>query len=91
VTQHPPLTHRQRQILEYIRSHLAEKGYAPTVRAIAAHFGIRSPNGARGHLVALERKGLLRHQRGQARTLQLVEPFTLSLPVLEIPTAPAQD
>jgi repressor LexA len=88
VTQHPPLTHRQRQILEYIRAHLAEKGYPPTVRAIAAHFGIRSPNGARCHLLALERKGLLRRQRGKARAIRLAESPPLSLPVLEIPLAP---
>lgn len=53
------LTHRQRMVLDFIKSSLAEKGYAPTLREIAEHMGISSTNGVNDHLNALIRKGAL--------------------------------
>jgi len=41
------------------------------VREIQNHFGFASPNAAASHLRALERKKLLRHEPGAARTLRL--------------------
>src|SRR5258708_13415622 len=53
------LTDRQSQVLEYIRTSIAHRGYPPTLREIGAHMGIRSTNGVNDHLRALERKGSL--------------------------------
>ena len=55
----PRLTSRQRDILDYIIGCFVAWGHAPTIREIAAHFGISSPNGVTSHLKALERKGCL--------------------------------
>ncbi|MCS7160582.1 MAG: transcriptional repressor LexA [Gemmatales bacterium] len=82
------LTPRQREIYRFIRQYAQEHGYVPTVREIARHFGIRSPNGAVCHLRALERKGLLERQRGQARAMVLRhEPWHYSLPIYGVVAA----
>jgi repressor LexA len=53
------LTKRQEEVYCLIREKIRERGYGPTVREIAAHFDIRSPNGVVCHLKALEKKGLI--------------------------------
>ena len=69
------LTDRQRMVLEFIRDHIASKGYPPTVREIGAHMGIRSTNGVADHLRALERKGYLTKGDMHARSLRIISPF----------------
>jgi SOS-response transcriptional repressor LexA len=69
----PPLTERQRQILNYIRSEFAATGVVPTLREVADHAGLAGPTSVLYHLEALARKGYLRrphwHQdRGWAPT-----------------------
>lgn len=69
----PPLTRRQRQILDYLRAYQAEQGMSPTLEEIAEHFGVNKVT-VFGHVSELERKGLLRKsRRGVSRGLQLVE------------------
>ena len=65
------LTDRQREVLNCIREYFDRHQYAPTVREIGRRLGINSPNGVRGHLLALRRKGLLDWQPKEARTLVL--------------------
>jgi repressor LexA len=64
------LTDRQQQVLEYIRSSIADRGYPPTLREIGAHMGIRSTNGVNDHLRALERKGYLTREDMKSRALR---------------------
>src|SRR3954447_9558484 len=66
------LTERQQQVLEYIRSSIADRGYPPTLREIGAHMGIRSTNGVNDHLRALERKGYLTREDMKSRALRPV-------------------
>jgi len=65
------LTGRQREILDFLVRCVREDHYTPTVREIADHFGMRSTNAARGHLEALERKGVLSRRAGASRGIQL--------------------
>jgi repressor LexA len=65
---HPP-TDRQLEIFQFIRERSRPSG--PTIREIMDHFGFASPNGAMCHLVALERKGLIRRHAGQARGIEV--------------------
>lgn len=68
----PPLTRRQRQILDFLRAYHAEHGISPTLEEIADQFGVNKVT-IFGHVAELERKGLLRRpQRGVSRGLQLV-------------------
>ena len=68
------LTDRQREIYDFVREKIVNRGYGPTVRDIGAHFGIRSPNGVMCHLKALEKKGLIAREPGKSRAIQLADP-----------------
>ncbi len=65
------LTKRQREIYEFLRDKIINRGYGPTVREIGQHFSIRSPNGVMCHLKALERKGLISREQNMSRAIQL--------------------
>ncbi len=67
------LTSRQRQIYEFLKDKILDRGYGPTVREIGSAFGIRSPNGVMCHLKALEKKGLITRESRMSRAIQLTE------------------
>jgi len=81
------LTSRQRQLLAFIESYIADYGYPPAIREMAEHMGIRSTNGVNDHLKALERKGYLSRRPGlKSRALRLLE-----RPAAAEPERPAAD
>ncbi len=63
------LTSRQQDVLEFIRSRMQDTHRPPTVREIGEHFQIRSTNGVRAILLALERKGHLQRSPRLSRGL----------------------
>jgi repressor LexA len=65
------LTSRQQKVYELIREKIRGRGYGPTVREIAEHFGIRSPNGVVCHLKALEKKGFIVREANMSRAIRL--------------------
>lgn len=67
------LTRRQAEILELIRTSIAERGSPPTRAEIAQAFGFRSPNAAEEHLKALARKGVIELLPGSSRGIRLLE------------------
>ena len=67
------LTKRQRQVYEFIRDKIQNRGYGPTVREIGAEFQISSPNGVMCHLKALEKKGLITREPNMSRAITLQE------------------
>lgn len=67
------LTPRQREIYDFLKDKILNRGYGPTVREIGTHFGIRSPNGVMCHLKALEKKGLITRESHMSRAIQLSE------------------
>lgn len=75
----PPLTGRQREVLEFVRLFLERTGYPPTVREIGAHFGF-VPRSIFDHLKALERKGYLKRDAAKSRSLQILDPGPASIP-----------
>jgi repressor LexA len=79
-----PLTDIQRQVLQYVQSHLTENHRPPTVRDVMRHFKWNSPQSARKHLLALEEKGYLERENHTARGLRLAEDSSvgISIPVL---------
>lgn len=70
------LTARQQKVLDFIRSHIVEKGYPPTLREIGKHMNILSTNGVQDHLLALERKGFITRANLVSRGIRPVEPRT---------------
>lgn len=67
------LTHRQREVFDFIRSKIRGRGYGPTVREIGGEFQIKSPNGVMCHLKALEKKGLITREPNRSRAITLTE------------------
>ena len=79
-----PLTEKQRQVLSFVEEFCRRQGYPPTVREVAAHFGIQ-PRAAADHLAALKRKGYLHREPGLSRGLSLasrLEEQTVEVPIL---------
>ena len=68
----PPLTVRQREVLDFVRHFMTRVGYPPTVREIGSHFGF-VPRSVFDHLKALERKGYLRRDPAKSRSLQILD------------------
>ena len=67
------LTARQREVYEFIRDKIRNRGYGPTVREIGEYFEINSPNGVMCHLKALEKKGIITREPNMSRAIQLTE------------------
>ncbi|MFN7777955.1 MAG: transcriptional repressor LexA [Betaproteobacteria bacterium] len=65
------LTARQSEILDFIRSTLAESGAPPTRDEIARAFGFRSLNAAEQHLRALAQTGAIDLVAGASRGIRL--------------------
>jgi repressor LexA len=66
------LTARQKQVLDFIASHLESHGFPPTLREIGQHLGVSGTLGVIKHLDALERKGLIRKTAGSSRGISVV-------------------
>lgn len=66
------LTSRQQEIYEFIKQEVL-KYRPPTVREIAAQFGIRSSNGVMCHLKAIENRGWITRNKLDARGIRLSE------------------
>jgi repressor LexA len=70
---HPPLTRRQRQILDFFAEYNRENGISPTLEEVAQAFGLNKVT-IFGHVSELERKGILeKSQPGVSRGLRIVE------------------
>ena len=67
------LSHRQKQILDFIANFIQGKSYAPAVRDIAKGCGISSSSIAQYHLNVLEREGYIHRDREISRSISLVQ------------------
>jgi repressor LexA len=65
------LTSRQREIFNFVRAFIKERGYPPSVREIGEHFNIY-PRAAFDHLKALEKKGYLKRRGSMSRGLKVL-------------------
>ena len=73
------------RILNFIRSFLRDRGYAPTVRDIAKGCSISTPSVVQHHLNMLERQGYIYRDPEVFRSIRLVEeerPVTVDVPLL---------
>lgn len=66
------LTHRQNEILIFIRRQIEKTGFPPTRADICAALGFKSPNAAESHLRALEAKGAIEMLPGASRGIRIV-------------------
>ncbi len=78
-------TRRQKEILEAVRSLLAERGTTPTLAEIGRRSGLASVSTVHKHLELLEERGLLRRRRrGRRHALELL-PQARSGSAVEVP------
>ncbi len=76
------LTAKQAAILKYIQKKITEDGRPPTIREIGERFAFKSTGTTRDHLRSLSQKGYIRTNRRQSRSIELVRPLALRIPVL---------
>jgi repressor LexA len=78
------LTRRQKEILDFVASHIADKGYAPTIEEIGDNFGLSSLATVHKHLANLQEKGLIKRAWNRSRALELV-PSEMTVRAVELP------
>lgn len=66
------ITKRQQEVLTFIKGFVSRHKYPPTIREIAANFGV-SVKGAYDHVKALERKEYIRLNTNRSRTIEILE------------------
>ncbi len=65
------LTNKQKEILEFLKSHLNDHGYPPTFREIGNHFGFLW-TASKGHLKSLEKKGFIKINTSISRGIEII-------------------
>jgi repressor LexA len=81
------LTSTQEKVLNFLGDFLQEKGFPPTLREIAFHFGLKGPKAPQKTLNILEKKGYLRRVPGGSRAIEIlggISPVghTVSIPIV---------
>ena len=66
------LTPTQNKVFDFLKDFLREKGFPPTLREIASHFGLRGPKAPQKTLNILERKGYIRKIPGGSRAIEIL-------------------
>jgi len=66
------LTQRQKEILEFIISHIEQYGYPPSIPEIQEKFSFKSPNAVSDHLEALEKKGYIARRPHRSRGIEVL-------------------
>ena len=66
------LTNIQKDVLDYVKSYIANHGYPPAVREIGFALGLNSPATIQSHLTALESKGYIKKTNSKYRSLEIV-------------------
>lgn len=79
------LSPREEQILSFITDTIAKKGFPPSVREIGKAVGLASPSSVYAHLQQLEKKGILRRQKGKKRALEVIHPLLQAPKVIKVP------
>jgi site-specific DNA-methyltransferase (adenine-specific) len=65
------LTKRQKQILDFIKLRIKNKGYAPSLEEIAKHFKLSSVATVHEHIENLKEKGYLQKEENQPRAINV--------------------
>lgn len=70
---------KQKEILEYIKSEIVNKGYPPAVREICEAVKLKSTSSVHSHLETLEKNGYIRRDPTKPRAIEIIDDgFNLS-------------
>ena len=67
------ISDKQREILEYIKKEILNKGYPPTVRDICEAVQLKSTSSVHSHLETLEKNGYIRRDPTKPRAIEIVD------------------
>ena len=67
------ISDKQKQILDYIKEEILNKGYPPTVRDICNAVGLKSTSSVHSHLETLEKNGYIRRDPTKPRAIEIVD------------------
>ena len=71
------ISSKQREILEYIKQEILQRGYPPAVREICAAVDLKSTSSVHAHLESLEKNGYIRRDPTKPRAIEIMdETFT---------------
>lgn len=68
----PPLSQKERLVLEFIETELLEKGISPSYQEICDHFGFASFNSVQNYLKQLSKKGYVSFPQNQKRAINIL-------------------
>lgn len=74
---------RQKEIFQFIKAFLLEKGYPPSVREIGKAVGLKSSSTVHGYLARLEANGLIKRDPTKPRAIDILDerPWGKNIPV----------
>lgn len=75
------LSRRQKEVFEFIKRFISEKGYPPTIREIGSNFGFTWIR-ARQYLQILEKKGFIKEIKNTSRGIVITGEKETKIPVL---------
>lgn len=64
---------RQKQILDFINQYIQKNGFSPTLVEIADALGLSSLATVHEHLVAMERKNVIKRYQGAVRGIEIID------------------
>ncbi|MBW2288590.1 MAG: transcriptional repressor LexA [Deltaproteobacteria bacterium] len=79
------LTRRQREIYDFIRGFVSEKGYSPSLEEIGESFGLSSVATVHKHVQHLVEKGMLKKAWNRSRSVEPVEPEPAAAGLTSLP------
>ncbi len=79
------LTKRQREILDFVEAFLRDRGYSPSFEEIADHFDYRSLATVHEHLSNLQKKGYIRKNYNESRSIELADAEPFRIGAVELP------
>lgn len=67
------ISNKQREILEYIKQEILNKGYPPAVREICEAVHLKSTSSVHSHLETLEKNGYIRRDPTKPRAIEIID------------------
>lgn len=67
------ISNKQREILEYIKQEILNKGYPPAVREICEAVNLKSTSSVHSHLETLEKNGYIRRDPTKPRAIEIID------------------
>ena len=81
------ISSKQKEILEYIKQEILNKGYPPAVREICEAVNLKSTSSVHSHLETLEKNGYIRRDPTKPRAIEIIDDIYFPIPAEFMPNA----